>query len=475
MSDELTKLSATKLAALIRARAVSPVEVLEAYLRRVEQLNPQLNAIVTLSPDALERAREAEAAIMRGEDVGTLHGVPVTIKDTIETKGLKTTSGSVLRAQYVPERDAPAIASLKDAGAILLGKTNVPEMAIPYECDNPVFGRTNNPHDLRLTAGGSSGGEAAAISACLSPGGLGSDLSGSIRVPAHFCGLVGLKPTPGRVPLGGHFPPAVGPLSLGATVGPMARRVEDLSLLLNALTELNETKFIFTPEEKTRDDRRKDMRGWHVALYLDEGRAPVTNETQQAIQAAAHALTEAGLVVVEERPPGLERAIDLWPALFSRASTIQLRSVYKGQEIKAGGVVRSVLASADNAAQPSLDEFINAWSERDILCAGLVRWMNKTPLIIAPVGATPAFEHGARRVEVRGQSLSIFRAFACSRICNVLGLPSVSVPAGRTREGLPIGVQIIGRPFAESTVLAAASILEESLGGWAQPPRTIMI
>jgi Asp-tRNA(Asn)/Glu-tRNA(Gln) amidotransferase A subunit family amidase len=469
MSDELTKLSATKLAALIRGRAVSPVEVVGAYLRRIEQLNPRLNAIVTLSPDALERAREAEAAIMRGGDVGMLHGVPITIKDTIETKGLKTTSGSVLRAQHVPDKDAPAVARLKNAGVILLGKTNVPEMAIPYECDNPVFGRTNNPHDLRLTSGGSSGGEAAAISACLSPAGLGSDLSGSIRVPAHFCGIVGLKPTTGRVPLAGHYPPAVGPFALGAVVGPMARHVEDLSLLLSVLTELNETKSVSAPEEKTQDGRRKDMRGWRVALYLDEGRAPVTNETQQAIHAAAHALTEAGLMIVEEKPPGLEGALDFWPALFSRASTIQLRGIYQGQETKAGGVVRSVLASADNAPQPSLDEFINAWSERDILSAELVQWMNTTPLIIAPVGAAPAFEHGARRVEVEGQAISIFRAFNYSRICNVIGLPSVSIPAGRTREGLPIGVQIIGRPFAESTVLAAASIIEESLGGWVQP------
>jgi amidase len=469
MSDELIKLSAAQLVALIRVRAVSPVEVVEAYLRRIEQSNPQLNAIVTLSPDALERAREAEAAIMRGDDVGMLHGVPVTIKDTIETKGLKTTSGSVLRAEHVPDRDAPAVRRLKDAGAIFLGKTNVPEMAIPYECDNPVFGRTNNPHDLRLTSGGSSGGEAAAISACLSPAGLGSDLSGSIRVPAHFCGIFGLKPTTGRVPSAGHFPPVVGPFSLGATVGPMARHVEDLSLLLNVLTELDETESVFTAVEKTEDDKRKDMRGWRVALYLDEGRAPVTNETQQAMRAAAHALTEAGLVIVEEKPPGLERAIDLWPALFSRASTIQLRSVYQGQETKAGAVVRSVLASVDNSPQPSLDEFVNAWSERDILRAELVEWMKTTPLIIAPVGATPAFEHGARRVDVEGQSISVFRAFNYSRICNVFGLPSVSVPAGRTREGLPIGVQIIGRPFAESVVLAAASILEESLGGWVQP------
>ena len=169
MMDELTNLSAGKLAALMRGREVSPVEVVEAYLRRIERLNPGLGAVVTLAPDALELAREAESAIMRGDEVGILHGVPVTVKDTIETKGLKTTSGSPLRAEHVPGEDAPAVARLKAAGAIILGKTNVPEMAIPYECDNPIFGRTNNPHDATRTSGGSSGGCAAAISACLSP------------------------------------------------------------------------------------------------------------------------------------------------------------------------------------------------------------------------------------------------------------------------------------------------------------------
>src|SRR2546421_1801158 len=243
LSDELIKLSATKLAAMIRARAVSPVEVVEAQLRRIERINPKLNAIVTLAPNAVERAREAEAAIMRGDEVGLLHGVPFTVKDTIETKGLRTTSGSLLRASHIPDKDAPAVASMKSAGAILLGKTNVPEMAIPYECENPVFGRTNNPHDLSKTSGGSSGGEAAAISACLSPVGLGSDLSGSIRVPTHFCGIVGLKPARWRVSSAGHFPPIVGTLSDGAVIGPMARYVEDLSLLLSILTKADLANF----------------------------------------------------------------------------------------------------------------------------------------------------------------------------------------------------------------------------------------
>src|SRR5947209_9283610 len=302
MSDELVNLSATKLAALIRARKVSPVEVVEAHLQRIEQLNPNLNAIVTLAHDSLERAREAEAAIMRGDELEPLHGVPFTVKDTIETERLLTTSGSRLRASHVPEKDAPAVARLKKAGAILLGKTNVPEMAIPYECDNPVFGRTNNPFDTNKTSGGSSGGEAAAISACLSPVGLGSDLSGSIRVPAHFCGIVGLKPTTGRVSSAGPVPPIMGTISEGAVIGPMARTIEDLSLLLNLLSEKFVARFVSAQPERTPDS----MRGWRVAAYWGENYALVSVETRNAIHAALRALNHAGLVIVEEIPPGLE-------------------------------------------------------------------------------------------------------------------------------------------------------------------------
>ena len=459
----MVKLSAKTLAELIRGRKVSPVEVVEAYLRQIERVNPKLNAIVTLAPDAIDRAREAEALMMRGETVGPLHGLPVTVKDTIETKGLLTTSGSRLRASYAADEDAPAVARLKEAGAILIGKTNVSEMAIPYECDNPVFGRTNNPHDTSRTSGGSSGGEAATISACLSAAGLGSDLSGSIRVPAHFCGVAGLKPTAGRVSASGHFPEAVGPLSLGAVIGPLARRVEDLSLLLSVLTERYADHTISSQTEA-----RIKMSGWRVASFIADGDAPVTSETKQAVQAALRALSEARLTVIEEKPPGLKRAVKLWPALFSRASLIQLRDVYAGHENQAGRVVRALLNSAEDDS-PSLDEFIKAWIERDALRAALVRWMNTTPLIVAPVGSVPAFEHGARRVDVEGEAISVFRAFGYSRIANVLDLPSVSVPAGRTYDGLPIGVQIIGKPFEEEAVLAAASIIEDALGSFVLP------
>lgn len=468
MTNELTSQSATKLVALIRARAVSPVEIVEAQLDRIGRLNSRLNAIVSLASDAVDRAREAEASIMRGADVGPLHGLPITIKDTIETKGLLTTSGSLLRAAHIPLDDAPAVALLKAAGAIVLGKTNVPEMAIPYECDNPIFGRTNNPHDLSLTPGGSSGGEAAAISACLSPAGLGSDLSGSIRVPAHFCGIVGLKPTTARVPVAGHFPPAIGPSVAGAVVGPMARHVEDLALMLKVLTRSQAVDSTDAYEASVRP-ASFDFRGWRAAAYVDEKRAPVTNETYQALRDALDALRMAGLVITEEEPPGLGRAIDLWPALFLHASAVQLKEIYSGHEGQAGPVVRAAITSADRMPPPSSGEIGSSWREREALCAALDHWMSDTPLIVAPVGAVPAFEHGASRVHAGGNDLSIFRAFGYSRAFNVLGLPAVSVPTGRSREGLPIGVQIVGRPFEDESVLAAALIIEKTLGGWTQP------
>jgi Asp-tRNA(Asn)/Glu-tRNA(Gln) amidotransferase A subunit family amidase len=466
---ELSTKSTTELTRLITSRKVSPVEVLQACLDRIDQLNPKLNAIVTLAPDAMEKAQEAEAAVARGDAIGPLHGVPLTVKDSIETAGLRTTSGSALRAEFVPERDAPAVARLRSAGAIILGKTNAAEMAMDYTADNPVFGRTNNPYDPLLTPGGSSGGEAAAIATCMSPGGIGSDLAGSIRIPSHFCGIAGLKPTVGRVPGAGQFPPSLGPYSLGAAIGPMARSVSDLKLLYDVLAHGDEFKSA-TNGLTQLSDGRSALRGISVAWYTDDETAPVTAETGRAVQTAARALADAGLIVQETRPPGIERGHDLWLRLFSRASVVQLRNVYAGNEEKGGDFVRWRLATADDAPVPSLDDYLNTWLERDRLRATLVDWMKDTPLMIAPVGATSAYKHDTRKITVGECSMSTFRAFSYSQTFNVFDLPVAVVPAGSTAAGLPIGVQIIGRPFAEETVLLAAAIVEEALGGWQPPP-----
>jgi Asp-tRNA(Asn)/Glu-tRNA(Gln) amidotransferase A subunit family amidase len=457
---------------LIRSRAVSPVELVKDYLDRIERLNPQLNAIVTIAPDLLDRARAAEAELMSGTAVGPLHGVPLTVKDTIDTQGLRTTSGSRLRAANVPDRDATVVTRLKAAGAIILGKTNTPEMAIPYETDNPVFGRTNNPQALERTAGGSSGGEAAAIAASLSPAGLGSDLSGSIRVPAHFCGIVGLKPTTGLVPMDGHIPSATGRLSLGASIGPMARTVDDLALLLDVIAGVSETKL--SGHRSSLAQNVPALRGQRVAWYTDDGVAPVTDETRAAVLAAAKALSDAGFEVDEERPPGVSEGSRLWVELFSRVASEQLRESYRGREDEAGPLVAALLPNAEIENDlgnkiSKAEKAAAAVLERERRREELLRWMKTTPLILAPVGSTPAFEHGAKNVMVNDKSVSVFRAFSYCQTFNVFGLPTLALPAGKSLAGLPVGVQIVGRPFAEATVLAAGAAIEAALGGWQRP------
>lgn len=340
------------------------------------------------------------------------------------------------------------MARLKRAGAVIIGKTNAAEMAMDYNADNPLFGRTVHPLDAKLTPGGSSGGEAVAIATHMSLGGLGSDLAGSIRIPAHFCGVCGLKPTTGRVPGEGQFPPSAGPYSLGAAIGPMARSVGDLRLLFGVLS--NERNFD--------TDLRKGSR---FAWYADDGVVPVTDETAKAVKNAATALTDAGLMGEERVPPYVERGNELWLKLFSRASVVQLRQAYAGREAEGGSFVSWRLRTADDTPAPSLDEYISNWMERDRLREELLRWMKTTPLIIAPVGATPAYEHDTLKVTVQGTTMGTFRAFSYAQAFNVFDLPVAVVPVGRANNGLPIGVQIVGRPFAEEMVLAAAEIVEQ--------------
>jgi amidase len=365
----------------------------------------------------------------------------------------------------VPRRDATAVSRLKAAGAIILGKTNTAELAMDYTADNPVFGRTHNPHDFSRTPGGSSGGEAAAISACLSPVGIGSDLAGSIRIPAHFCGITGLKPATNQIPGEGQFPPSTGPYALASAIGPMARQVEDLRLLFDVLTNIGEVR-----DSRALPAPTRLAKGQRVAWYTDDHVAPVTQETKQALENAARALTDAGFTVEQCLPPGVERGNELWLKLFSRASVVQLRRFYEGHEAEGGDFVRWRLATADDQPTASLDDYIKVWLERDRLREQLIEWMQQTPLLLCPVGATPALPHGSHKVSVDGQSFGAFRAFSYSQTFNVFDLFSISLPAGLSSDGLPIGVQVVGRPFADELVFAAATIIQEALGGW-RPPK----
>jgi amidase len=467
LSDDLTSSTAVRIVELIRRREVSPVEVLDAHLARAEELNPHLNAIVTFAPDVIERALDAERVVMRGEELPPLHGLPITIKDTIDTLRLRTTRGSLVFADNVPMEDAMAVARLRAAGAIIYGKTNVPELALDYTSENPVFGRTLNPYDAARTPGGSSGGCAAAVGACLTPTSVGSDLAGSIRIPAHFCGVAGLRPTAGVIPVAGHAPPVSGLHSLGASLGPLARHVSDLRLIFQALSGRSESEHS-SPEQH--DHANRELRGLRVAYYTDDGTAAVADEIGAAVKGAAVALESAGMIASDETPPHVGKATDVWLSLFEYPTQRYVRSVYAGREELAGRAARVILERAERWGEPPLEQLLAAWDERDQLRAELLRWMERTPLFVAPVGAVAAFRHEEYgRIELNGEKVSTFRAMGYAHAANVFDLPAVCVSAGRTSEGLPIGVQIVGRPFEEECVLAAARVIEEALGGW-QPP-----
>jgi amidase len=425
-------------------------------------LNPRLNALVALAPDTLEQAREAEAAAARGEARGALHGVPLTVKDTVDVRGMTAACGSRVRAGVVPEEDAPAVARLRAAGAIILGKTNCPEFALDYTSENPVYGRTNNPHDAARTPGGSSGGCAAAVAACLTAGSLGSDLAGSVRIPAHFCGVMALKPTAGRVPGGGQLPPASGLHSLGATLGPLARTVEDLRLFFRVLSGR---------KSLAESEGADGLKGTRVAFYTEAGAVPVSAETRAAVTDAARALAGAGAEVFEATPPGVEGATELWLSLFEYATQRFIRRMYEGREEEAGRAARVILERGARWGEPALEDVLRAWEERDRARAALLAWMEDVPLYVAPVGAVPAFRHEEfGRLEFEGRSVPTFRAFSHAHAANVFDLPAASVPAGASGPGLPVGVQVVGRPHEERRVLGAARVLEEALGGWRRPP-----
>jgi Asp-tRNA(Asn)/Glu-tRNA(Gln) amidotransferase A subunit family amidase len=391
------------------------------------------------------------------------------VKDTIDVRGMTAACGSRVRAGRVPSEDAPAVSRLRAAGAVIIGKTNCPEFALDYTSENPVYGRTNNPYDAERTPGGSSGGCAAAVASGMTAGSLGSDLAGSVRIPAHFCGVAGLKPTTGRVPGGGQSPPAAGLHSLGATLGPLARSVEDLRLLFRVLKG--------KPLAADAGQRAKQaadvsgLKGVRVAFYADAGALNVSAETRDAVKEAARALADAGAEVFEEVPPGVVGATEMWLSLFEYATQRFVRREYEGREGEAGRAARVILERAARWGEPALEDLLKAWEERDRARRALLSWMEDAPLFVAPVGAVPAFRHEEfGRVEIEGRSVPTFRAFSHSHAANVFDLPAVSVPAGMTTGGLPVGVQVVGRPHAERRALAAARVLEEALGGRLRAP-----
>jgi Asp-tRNA(Asn)/Glu-tRNA(Gln) amidotransferase A subunit family amidase len=466
---ELTFLSAVSMAEQIRKKELSPVELVDAHLARLEKLNPKLNAFVQVDADGARRqARAAEDAVVHGERVGPLHGVPISIKNSVEVKGMRSEAGSRLRAGFVAKQDAPLVSRLRGAGAIILGTTNSPELLMAWETDNLLYGRTNNPWDLSRTPGGSSGGEAAAIASGCSAGGVGSDGGGSIRVPAHFSGICGLKPTPGRIPATGHFPTSVGPFALIGVVGPMARTVADLKVLFEVMQGPDDGDPAAAPVP-VRWPSRDELKKVRIGYFEDDGRTPVTAETRAAVRAAAEALSRAGFEVVPFRPEGLEQARRLWWQFFGIAGGMLLTPMTKGRETELSPILKQHLKMV--AAEPAHtgETLLETWIMRDAVRMQVFSQMREYPVLLCPVASVPAFRHGERSWNVDGQTVQYLDAWSYAEWFNVLGTPAVSVPFGRSNEGLPIGVQIVARPWEEELVLAVAGELEAQRGVWQAP------
>ncbi len=468
MSDMIVT-SAASMADMVRRRVISPVELVEAHLRRIELLNPKLNAFVHVDPErAREEARNRQSEVMDGT-AGPLAGVPVSIKSSIDVAGFRCEAGTRLRAGYVAVQDAPLVSRLRAAGAVILGVTNTPELLMAWETDNLLYGRTNNPWDMARTAGGSSGGEAAAIAAGCSAGGVGSDGGGSIRVPAHFTGICGLKPTPGRIPATGHYPNSVGPFALLGVVGPMARTVRDLEILFAAMQGPDDGDPGAAPVP-LRTLRTEELKKLRVGYFEEDGRTAVTAETRAAVHTAADGLQRASFNVRPFRPEGLEAARQLWWKLFGGAGAMLLGPMLAGHEEELSPTLKDFCERATAAPKASAEKLLDTWIQRDVVRMQVLAQMKEVDVLLCPVAAIPAFRHGERSWQVGSQTVEYLDAWSYCEWFNLLGMPAAVVPVGRSPEGLPIGVQIVGKPWQEEMVLAIAAAVESECGGYIPPP-----
>ena len=462
MSEEIYYAEARELARRIRARELSPVEVLSAHLERIEAVNPRVNALVTMVNDAEDRAKAAESAVMRGDVLGPIHGVPFTIKDCVDTAGVRTTRGSKLFADHVPDADAPVVTRLKDAGGILMAKTNMPEFAMGGRghTDNLVFGRTVNPWNFERTTSSSSGGEAAALAAGLSPLGIGSDVGGSIRLPAYYCGVVGLKATHGRIPLTGHWPET---LLRFMHVGPMTRTVRDVALELSIIAGPDGADHyaqpVPVPDLLDLDAPLSEFRvGWNSGSDF----GPVDPEVSEVIERAASVLAEVGCQVEEVSIPGLrERDTQgIYNTVFGPEAAMYLEPIVAGREDELTPNIQRRLGFAS----PTLREYLEARERCEGFRQDIASYFGQYHVLLCPGAPHAAFPHGVVEHTIAGETIDAEGTYRATVPWDLTGSPAISVPFGWSSEGLPIGVQLVGRHFDEATLLRVAAALEE-IGG----------
>ncbi len=462
MSDrEICFLNATELAQRIRTRELSCVEVMQAHLNQIERVNPQVNAIVTLLPEqALEQAHAADQAVARGDALGPLHGLPIAHKDLVATKGIRTTLGSPIFRDWVPEHDALIIQRLRKAGTITIGKTNTPEFGAGSQTFNPVFGATRNPYDVSKTCGGSSGGAAVALACGMIPIADGSDMGGSLRNPASFCNVVGLRPSPGRVP---NLPTEDGWETLGVS-GPMARTVADAALLLSAIAGPDHRSpiSIDQPSSIFAQPLERDFRGTRIAWSRDFGGLPIDPRVTAVIDAQQPTFAALGCIVEEADPgwEGADNAFKTWRAWSFELGRGRLLDTHRDQ------LKDTVIWNIEEGRRLTGPQLAKAQRERTALFQRLAQFMERYEFLILPVCQVLPFDvEIPYPTSINGLELDTYIDWmrSCYYV-SVTGHPAISVPCGFSPEGLPVGVQIVGRHRDELGVLQLAHAFEQATG-----------
>jgi aspartyl-tRNA(Asn)/glutamyl-tRNA(Gln) amidotransferase subunit A len=461
-ATELCYMPATELGAAIRSKKVSPVEVMDAVLARIERLNPRLNAYCTVTDGAARTAaKEAEAAVMRGDSLGPLHGIPLSVKDLIATKGVRTTHGSKLYEQFIPDEDAPVVERLKRAGAIVLGKTNTPEFGHKAITDNRVFGPSYNPWNLAYSPGGSSGGAAAAVATGLGQLAVGTDAGGSVRIPSSCCGTFGLKPTLGLVP----YAPTFGGLETLSHTGPMTRTVRDAALMLNSMVGVDPRDLSSLPavEADYLTGLDRGIQGLRVAWSPNWGYTPVDPQVLQLTEAAARRFTELGCHV-EEAHPGFTDPADTYQILSTASRAARVADRWPAAR---EAVDPSLAVQVEAGMRWSAVDFVKAANVRRTLNDLFVRFFSRYDLLLTPtMSAPPPPVKVEFHEEIAGQKVTRLAWLAFTFPLSLIGYPAASVPCGWTREGLPLGLQIVAPRLAEALVLRAAAAFE-AVAPWA--------
>ncbi len=455
------RLSLLEMASLLRSGALSSLEIIEAHLDRIEAVNPHYNAFTMVLAD---QARESARRVDQGLKTGALYGVPVTVKDSFDVLGLPTRLGSYFAPESPAGEDSAVVERLRRAGAIVLGKTNTPEYLTSYETDNFISGRANNPWNVERTPGGSSGGEAAAISSGCSPGGVGSDGGGSIRVPAHFCGIAGLKPTPGRISMIGHRPSEAA-LGIGVA-GPMARSASDVRLLFEVLAGYDERDPLSAPVEL----RPASITRARIGVFETFYEIPVQPAVRRAVREAAALLANIGFQVDEFRPEGLERAPNLWSFFFAELPARASRERIAGREAEAHWTYAENLDILAERPPASGWKVMESLAARDRMRRNLVEQMKNIPFLLMPVSSIVAFPHRERRFATESKPIGLFQAMMPVTTFNLLGFPALSVPFTLDEQGMPVGVQLVAHPWQEEALLELGVALENARGAFPAPP-----